>query len=89
MDPEHTRVTVEGIAEVVEGPTPLTGKTKEVADEMAIRYIGPDGPAYASKTADRLRYLVKITPSKITSWRGEWHPRYIVTESDKAPSESG
>ncbi len=84
VNPEHTRVTVEGIAEVVEGPVPLVGRTKEIADEMAIRYMGPDGPTYAAKTADRLRYLVKVTPTKITSWRGEWHPRYIVTEADSA-----
>jgi hypothetical protein len=80
VNPEHTRVTVEGIAEVVEGPIALVGRTKEIADEMAIRYMGPDGPTYAAKTADRLRYLVKVTPTKVTSWRGEWHPRYIVTE---------
>ncbi len=82
VNPEHTRVTIEGRAEVVEGPVPLEGRTKEIADEMAIRYMGPNGPAYASKTADRLRYLVRITPEKITSWSGtEWHQRYIVTNS--------
>ena len=78
---EHTRVTIEGVAEVVEGPVALVGRTKEIADEMAIRYMGPDGPTYAAKTADRLRYLVKVTPTKITSWRGELHTRYIVTEN--------
>lgn len=80
IEPEHSRVTIEGIAEVVEGPVGLVGRVKEIADEMAVRYMGPDGPVYAAKTADRLRYLVKVTPTKITSWRGEWHPRYIVTE---------
>ncbi len=81
INPEHTRVTIEGRAEVVEGPVPLEGRTKEIADEMAVRYMGPDGPAYASKTADRLRYLVRITPERITSWSGtEWHQRYIVTK---------
>ena len=80
INPEHARVTIEGIAEVVAGPVPLVSPVKEIADEMAIRYMGPDGPSYAAKTANRLRYLVKITPTKITSWRGEWHKRYIVTE---------
>jgi PPOX class probable F420-dependent enzyme len=84
INPEHARVTVEGVAEVVEGPVALVGRTKEIADEMAIRYMGQNGPTYAAKTADRLRYLVKITPTKITSWRREWHPRYIVTESDES-----
>ncbi len=81
-DPEHARVTIEGIAEIVEGPVGLVGRVKEIADEMAVRYMGLDGPMYAAKTADRLRYLIKVTPTKITSWRGEWHPRYIVTEDD-------
>jgi hypothetical protein len=83
VNPEHTSVTVEGIAEVVEGPVRLIGRTKEIADEMAVRYMGPDGPSYAAKTADRLRFLVKVAPTRITSWRGEWHPRYIITEADK------
>ncbi|MDA1278648.1 MAG: pyridoxamine 5'-phosphate oxidase family protein [Chloroflexi bacterium] len=82
VNPEHTRVTIEGIASVVEGPTGLIGRVKEIADEMALRYMGPDGPAYAAKTAERLRYLVKVTPTTITSWCGEWHPRYIVTGED-------
>jgi len=80
INPEHARVTIEGIAEVVSGPVPLIGQVKQIADEMAIRYMGPEGPSYGAKTAGRLRYLVKITPTKITSWRGEWHKRYIVTE---------
>lgn len=80
INPAHTRVTIEGTAEIVEGPVPLVGKTKEIADEMAVRYMGPDGPKYAARTADRLRYLVRITPTKITSWQGaEWSRKYIET----------
>jgi len=82
VNPEHSRVTIEGIAEIVEGPVGLVGRVKEIADEMAVRYMGQDGPKYAARTADRLRYLVKVVPTKITSWRGEWHPRYIVTVAD-------
>ncbi len=80
INPEHARVTIEGIAEVESGPVPLVGPVKEIADEMAIRYMGPDGPSYAAKTANCLRYLVKITPTKIVSSRGKWHKRYIVTK---------
>lgn len=44
IDPaHHTRVTLEGVAEVVEGPIALVGSTKEIADEIAIRYMRPDG----------------------------------------------
>ena len=80
IDPDHARVTIDGVAEVVAGPIGLVGQVKEIANDMAIRYMGPDGPAYAAKTANRLRYLIKVVPTKITSWRGEWHPRYIVTK---------
>lgn len=80
VNPAHTRVAIEGRAEIVEGPVPLEGRVKEIADEMAVRYMGPDGPTYAAKTADRLRYLVRVTPTKMTSWEGsEWHSRYIKT----------
>ena len=82
VNPGHPRVTIEGIAEIVEGPVGLVGRVKEIGDEMAVRYMGTDGPVYATKTANRLRYLVKITPTSITSWSGEWHPRYIVTGDD-------
>ena len=75
---DHTRVTVEGRAEIVEGPVPLAGRTKAIADAMAVRYGGPEGAAYAARTADRPRYLVRITPEKVTSWRGaEWHRRHV------------
>lgn len=49
VNPDHARVTIEGIAEVVEGPVGLVGRVKEIADEMAVRYMGPDGPSYAAK----------------------------------------
>ncbi len=81
VNPAHTRVTIEGTAEIVEGPAPLVGRLKEIGEEMAVRYMGPDGPKYAGRTANRPRYLVKITPNRITSWQGsEWHRRYIDTD---------
>ena len=56
INPEHARVTIEGVAEVVEGPIGLVGRVKEIADEMAVRYMGPNGPSYAAKTADQSQY---------------------------------
>ena len=83
VNQDHRRVTIEGTAEIVEGPVPLVGRTKKIADEMVARYMGPTGAAYAQKTANRLRYLVRITPTRITSWQGsEWHPRYFDTTAD-------
>ena len=76
-DPEHPRVLIEGRAEVVEGPAPMTGRMLQIAEEMALRYMGPNGPSYMQRTADRPRCLIVITPDKIVSWAGgEWHPRY-------------
>lgn len=79
VDPAHTRVLLEGQARVVEGPVAMLGRMLAIANDMAVRYMGPDGPHYLAKTANRPRYLVEITPSRITSWRGaEWHPRYVT-----------
>jgi PPOX class probable F420-dependent enzyme len=78
VDPLHTRVVIQGRAEVVEGPVRMQGRMLEIANDMAHRYMGPDGPRYLARTADRPRYLLKITPEKTASWRGnEWHPRYV------------
>jgi hypothetical protein len=44
---------------------------------MALRYLGPNGPAYAKLTADRPRLVTRITPRRWRSWIGrEWHRRY-------------
>jgi len=78
VDPMHTRVVIEGRAEVIEGPVKMQGRMLKIANDMARRYMGPDGPKYLGRTADMPRYLIKITPLKTTSWRGnEWHPRYM------------
>ena len=77
VNPEHARVLIQGLAEVIEGPAPMTGRMLQIADEMALRYMGPDGPGYVQRTVDRPRCLIAITPESIISWAGgEWHPRY-------------
>lgn len=77
----YTRVTIQGVAEVVEGPVDSQGGTARwvpIARRMATRYLGPHGPEYLEPTMDRPRYLVKIVPTKITTWEGvEWHPKYL------------
>lgn len=78
VDPAHTRVLIEGTAEIVEGPVEMAGRTLDIANEMARRYMGPDGPRYLARTARRPRYLIRVRPTRITSWRGgEWHRRYV------------
>ena len=70
-------VVVQGM-EAHAGPTPMEGHCLEVANRMAVRYLGERGPEYLVPTYDRPRYLIKFTPTKITSWEGvEWHEKYI------------
>lgn len=76
----YTRVTIKGVAEITEGPVDWqNGEAKwlPIAQRMARRYLGEHGPDYLAPTHDRPRYLVKITPTKISTWEGvEWHPKY-------------
>lgn len=76
---EHTRVLVEGDATVAsEAVAPANDPwLRDMVNEMARRYMGPDGPQYAAKTLDRPRVLITVTPQKIQSWTGgEWAARY-------------
>ncbi len=73
-----TRVLVEGKAEIVEGPSKISGKWLEIANKMAARYLGERGPEYLVPTLDRPRVWIKITSERLTSWEGvEWHSRYL------------
>ena len=74
----HARVGIAGTAHIVEGPSKMTGRMLEIAREMGGRYVGQPGLEYIARTVDRPRYLVRIDPVKIMSWKGaEWHPRYL------------
>ncbi|MBI4635898.1 MAG: pyridoxamine 5'-phosphate oxidase family protein [Candidatus Rokubacteria bacterium] len=76
---QHTRVLVQGLAEIVEGPVAPAASPRlhALTDRLSLRYLGPNGPAYAARTAQRPRVLVRIIPSHWRTWTGqEWHPRY-------------
>jgi PPOX class probable F420-dependent enzyme len=74
----YTRVLMRGIAEIVAGPEPMQGRCLEVANRMAVRYLGERGPEYLVPTYDRPRYLIRFTPAKIISWEGvEWAEKYL------------
>ena len=82
----NERVSIAGTAEIVEGPAKLAGRMMEIASEMGSRYVGPPGLEYIDRTANRPRYLVRIDPVKITSWKGgEWHPRYLSERASDRP----
>lgn len=76
---QHTRVLVQGMAEVVEGPVAPAASARigALTDRLSLRYLGPSGPTYAARTAQRPRVLIAIRPRRWRSWTGqEWHPRY-------------
>jgi nitroimidazol reductase NimA-like FMN-containing flavoprotein (pyridoxamine 5'-phosphate oxidase superfamily) len=76
---EHTRVLVQAMAQILEGPVAprASARLRDLTHRLSLRYLGPDGPAYADRTLDRPRLLVRLTPTIWTSWTGrEWHPRY-------------
>ncbi len=76
---EHTRVLVEGTAEIVEGPVAPADspRIRELAERMTLKYLADQGPEYARRTDRRPRYLIKITPVRMRSWTGrEWAAKY-------------
>lgn len=75
----YSRVLMRGKATVVVGPAPMTGQCLDIANRMALRYLGEHGPEYLVPTYDRPRYLIKFAPDSIVSWTGiEWHEKYTA-----------
>ncbi|MCC6177566.1 MAG: PPOX class F420-dependent oxidoreductase [Chloroflexi bacterium] len=76
-DGSHRRVLVEGLAEIVEGPS-VRGPWLPTARRMAERYMGgPDGLKYMERTLDFPRVTVRVTPERTTTWRGGWARKYF------------
>ena len=49
---------------------------------MSYRYLGPNGPTYLVSTLQQPRWLIKMVPSEIKTWKGVgWARRYWVAES--------
>jgi PPOX class probable F420-dependent enzyme len=83
----YTRVLMRGRAEIVSGPAPMAGLCLAIARRMSVRFLGERGPEYLEPTADRPRFLIKVTPAKIISWEGvEWAEKYTRPES---PEQAG
>jgi nitroimidazol reductase NimA-like FMN-containing flavoprotein (pyridoxamine 5'-phosphate oxidase superfamily) len=76
---EHTRVLVEGTAEILAGPVVPedNDRLRDMVVRMSRKYMGEPGPEYAERTMSRPRYFIRITPIRWQSWTGrEWAPRY-------------
>lgn len=90
-DPEHGRrfempkVFCQGRAEVVEEPN-VGGAWVQVAEQMARRYLGPNGPSYIVPTLHQPRWLIKVVPHTIKTWEGVGWARKYWVESADAPS---
>jgi hypothetical protein len=84
-DDFNKRVLVRGVAAVAAGPRsagwPITpgDLLGEVAMRMNVRYSNGDEKA-ASEVAMHYAadpfWLFRIVPTTVTSWMGDWHPRY-------------
>ena len=74
-----TRVLLEGRVEFAAGPAPMDGEMLAIARRMATRYLGERGPEYLEPTRARPRYLLRLAPTRITSWEGvEWARHYLA-----------
>jgi hypothetical protein len=80
-DKTMEKVVGDGVAEVVEEPN-IGGEWVNVANRMAIRYLGPDGPTYLTSTLNQPRWLFRFPPFNIKTWQGVgWARRYWVEDS--------
>ena len=82
---EMPKVFAQGRAEVVEEPN-VGGRWVGFAEQMAVRYLGPNGPSYIVPTLQQPRWLIKVTPDKVKTWEGVgWAKGYWV-ESEEGPT---
>ena len=78
---EIPKVYMEGVATIEEEPN-IGGRWVQVAEQMSYRYLGPNGPTYLVSTLQQPRWLVKMVPTKVKTWKGVgWARRYWVTDS--------
>jgi Pyridoxamine 5'-phosphate oxidase len=79
--PSIRKVLAQCHGQVVEGPCVAAGsKWVQVANKMAERYRGPDGPGLLEGSHNWERYLVKVTPvdGHLTTWQGpDWARKYF------------
>jgi PPOX class probable F420-dependent enzyme len=75
--PPYTRATIMGRAEIVARP----GQSEQwmpIARRMTQRYVGDVDPGYFERTARFPRWLVRIVPYEMTTWRGGGWSRFYT-----------
>lgn len=79
------KIMTEGRAEIIETPN-VGGKWVAICEKMSYRYLGENGPSYLQSTLNQPRWLIRLTPTKFTSWKGVgWAKKYWV-EGSGGPS---
>lgn len=74
--PPYARCTILGRAEILGRPGESEA-WRPIAERMARAYIGERGPGYIDGTAQFPRWLVRVVPESMTTWRGGgWARRY-------------
>lgn len=72
----YRKVQVQGLAEIIEEPN-VGGAWVEIANRMAVRYLGEHGPDYLVPTLDKPRWLIKVAPDRFATWQGvDWASKY-------------
>lgn len=79
------KVIGKGVAEVVEEPN-VGGAWVEIANRMAVRYLGPHGPEYLVPTLQQPRWLFRIRPTRMQTWQGVGWARSYWVEDTGGPS---
>jgi nitroimidazol reductase NimA-like FMN-containing flavoprotein (pyridoxamine 5'-phosphate oxidase superfamily) len=70
------KVVAQCQAELVEEPN-VGGGWVKVAERMATRYLGVNGPKYLAPTLDKPRWLFRLVPVTLHTWQGQdWAARY-------------
>lgn len=73
---EQRKVVAQCRAEIVERPN-VGGRWVAIAERMATRYLGENGPRYLEPTLDKPRWLFYLHPERLRTWQGqEWARRY-------------
>lgn len=71
----YARVMVHGRADLI--PPGTSDLWIELTQLMSMRYVGELDPGYAERTLKYPRWVVRVVPEKVSSWRGGgWHRRY-------------
>ncbi|MEY2957720.1 MAG: hypothetical protein RLZZ01_288 [Actinomycetota bacterium] len=74
-----------GSVEIVEEPN-VGGQWVAIAADMARRYLGENGPSYLESTLKQPRWLIRLRPTEMRTWKGVgWARRYWV-DSEDGPS---